>query len=272
MGWSSTQDLKADQYGQKYDKSLIHKRAYYHFDNDDQMRAEWVIGSKTFNLGITVSRAYVSDDTMTFVFAIPPFALYTGFTSKWLESKRWWKKLVREDENDIRTMKTVTAPGIMTYHKHAEERAFGFRIFDWTIWGEFYANAHDSKSTDPKWMRWNFDVLVYLFGDYDCNYETLEERDVKIPMPEKEYDAHVKMEKLIRQRKKWRWKIPPFYQEIIRADIDMVEPIPHPGKGTCSYNCGEDAIQSLSCPVKSVDEAICEMIKSVTLCRLRYPL
>ena len=52
----------------------------------------------------------------------------------------------------------------------------------------------------------------------------------------------------------------------------MKEPIPNPGKGTCSYNCGEDALHSLTCNVNTIEDGIGEVMKSVNKCRMAYPL
>lgn len=244
-------------------KSMVHGRVFWHFKKDNnEIYAEWVLGSKVFDLGFTVSKSYVSEHTMSFVFAIPPVALYWGFTWKWLEDRNWWKKLVKEDESKI--MGSFSGK---TYTKHAERLVFSFRIFAWTIWGDFYKNENESKSSDPWWMDWSFNIPDFFLGKSKYTTETLEERDVKIPMPEKEYDAKVKIFKSTWKRS--RWFIP---REAVRASVEMEEPIPHPGKGTCGYNCGEDALYGGTFCVTNVADAICEVIKSVTKYRLTYPL
>jgi len=248
----------------RIDRSLVHGRAFWKFKNgNEEIYAEWVLGSKAFDLGFTVSKSYVSEHTMSFVFAIPPIAFYWGFTWKWLEDRAWWKKLVKEDDQKI----MGTFHDGSTYTQHAEELVFSLRIFDWTIWGDFYHSANMSKSSDPWWMDWNFNVPDFFFGRSKYSEKILKEKVVKIPMPEKEYDATAQIYKATWKRP--RWFIP---KEIIRVNIDLKEPIPHPGKGTCSYNCGEDALHSGSYYVNSIADAICETIKYVTKCRLTYPL
>ena len=48
------------------------------------------------------------------------------------------------------------------------------------------------------------------------------------------------------------------------------EQIPVPGKGENSWDCGEDATFSLSCPSTTISEAIGEMVKSCMRTRERY--
>ena len=266
------QNFKKDRWERQHrrDKSLIHSRCKLQFGenygNEGEIRAEWIIGSKTFNLGFSVSKSYVSEGTMTFTFAIPPIALYWGFNWPWLENRKWYSKLVKEDKNKIMGYFNVRGEK-QSYTKHAEERAFGLRIFDWTIWGDFYSKTMESCSTDPWWMRWNIDLRDLFLGKSKYSKETLEEEDVKIPMPEKKYDAHIKIQEETWKRTRW-----PFPKKVVRADIEIKEGIPHPGKGTCSHNCGEDALFGGVYCVTSIPDAICEVIKSVTKCRLTYPL
>ena len=245
--------------------SHLNSRYFWHFGKGhEEIYLEWNIGSKTFDLGFSISKAYVSEHTMTFVFAIPPIALYWGFTWDWLENRKWFTKWVKEDKNKIKHMEVYGEP--REYFKHAEERQFSLRIFDWTIWGDFYSKTMESNSSDPWWMRWNFSIPDFFLGKYKYETKTLETRNVKIPMPEKNYDAVVKI--FLSTWKRPRWL---FTKKRIRADIEIPEGIPHPGKGTTSYNCGNDALYGGTYQATNVNDAICEVVKSALWYRLNYP-
>jgi len=257
---------KSDKsYGDRRDKSLVHGRLWWKKDMypSDGIHVEWVIGSKTFNLSFNISKGYVSEHTMSFAFCIPPISLYWDFNWKWLEDRKWWNKLVREDKSKI----MYTLPDGMVIFKLAEERCFGIRIFDWSICWDIYNKPHESNSKDPKWMHGYFEILDLLFGRRKNIRKTISEQNVKIPMPEKTYDAVVKMEEVTIKRSRW-----PFSKRYTVADINCEEGIKHPGKGTCDYNCGEDATYGLSCMVDNPEEAIGKMVASVLHCRRVYPL
>jgi hypothetical protein len=256
------QNLK--KYDRK-DKNLVHGRLWWKKDShpSDGLHAEWVIGSKTFNLGFNISKNYVSEYTMHFDFCIPPISLYWDFIWTWLENREWWQKIVREDNNKI----IRTLPNDIVITKQAEERRFGIIIFDWTIWWDIYNKPHESSSKDPKWMHGGFNILDFLFGSIKIDSQIISERNIKIPMPEKTYDAVVKMEEITHKRSRW-----PFIKRFTRADINCEEGIKHPGKGTCDYNCGEDATYGLSCMADNPEEAIGKFVASVLHMRRVYPL
>ncbi len=249
------QNLKKAYPLDKHDKSWIHGRAWLRNDSDDRgsrngLHAEWVIGSKTFNLGFSISKSYLQEYTMQFVFAIPPIAIYWDFTWAWLEKTKLWDKIIMYNKFS---------------EMHGDTKEFSFRIFEWTIWGEFCKNWGNSRSRDPWWMSWNINIPDLLFGRSKYSEEIVREQDVKIPMPEKEYDGKGKL--LLCTWKRPRW----FAQKMYRTEIDVPEGIPHPGKGTCDYNCGDDKLFSETKPNTSIKDAICDMVRQATWYRLNYP-
>ena len=59
-------------------------------------------------------------------------------------------------------------------------------------------------------------------------------------MPEGSYRGRIKTKK-VRWNRRW-WNGPWHYS----AEIEVANGIPHPGKGSTSYNCSEDATYSMS--------------------------
>ena len=59
-------------------------------------------------------------------------------------------------------------------------------------------------------------------------------------------------------------------ERVVRAEITPDTPIPHPGKGENSWDCGEDAIHSLTCQASTTHDAVGEIVKAVLRSRYRY--
>jgi len=259
------QDFKKDKWHyDPYDKSLAHGRFFLKPDVNlqSEISMEWIVGSKTFNLSTQVSKGYVAEHTLQLIFAIPPIALYTNITWPWLEKRKWWSKLVKED-NDI--VKHTLQDGTKIT-KHAENLETGIRFFNWTLWVNIHQNTNESKSTDPWWKEFNIDFKDWMLGEMEYKTEIIDTMPVKIPMPEKEYDGIADVKKITKKRKKWYPKID-YYTE-----ITVENGISHPGKGTASYNCGMDGLVSSSVRGEDVRGAIANFVKVVTERRLKYPL
>lgn len=149
-------------------------------------------------------------------------------------------------------------------------KKIGFSIHDWTMFVSILENDGCWNKEDPWWQSFSVDLspIDLLFGKPKYHSEVLKESVVDIPMPEKSYKAKIKL-----CLDSWRRKGFSFLNvELYRAHIDMIEPIPKPGKGTTSYNCGEDALHGLTCQVDSIEAGIAEVVKSVLIDRRRYPL
>ena len=57
------------------------------------------------------------------------------------------------------------------------------------------------------------------------------------------------------------------------TSVEAVDGVPHPGKGTASYNCGEDRLWSIGIPGHVGPEAAAdEFCRVVLRCRERWPL
>ena len=263
------QDFKKDKwYYDPNDKSFAHGRFFLkpNANSQSELSMEWVIGSKRFDLSTEISKSYVAEHTILFIFAIPPISLYTKICWPWLEKRKLWSKLVKENNKEI----LYKLPDGTEITKHAENLETGIRIFNWTVLLDFLNNTDEWKSSDPWWKRCNFNVkdifLDLLLGKMEHKDELVKETSVKIPMPEKEYDGIAKVSKVTRKRKKWYPKID-YYTE-----IRVEKGVPHPGKGTTSYNCGTDGLVSTAIKGENINGAIANFVKVAVERRLKYPL
>lgn len=97
----------------------------------------------------------------------------------------------------------------------------------------------------------------------------IEEGVCVVPMPEANYPATYKIERLIatwpdrlgflRPAKVW-----------YRVDVEPGMPVPVPGKGENSWDLDDDAIGSLSVPGRDVETAIAALVASALRTRRRH--
>lgn len=218
-----------------------------------------------FGIRFSASKMYVSEHTLSGHISIPIFSFYWNINSTWLENKKWYSRLLKEDSTK------VDRPWGEGMKNHAEEYEICFNIHDWSISWKLWKPEGIWESSWPKWRDGSIELRDSLLGGVAVKERVLREEKVLVIMPEKTYDAEVKIIDHIRKRKRW-----PFENHILRGEISCEEGIPHPGKGTCGWNCGDDRTYSVSSPVSSlrrgVSEMMGEMVSSVEYCRKNYPL
>lgn len=83
-------------------------------------------------------------------------------------------------------------------------------------------------------------------------------------MPEGCYPATVKIEERTWKRPRW------FRKTRVDAYVDIPDGIPHEGKGTASWNCGEDGLFGCGCEGDSIEKAVGHTVATVLDYRRRY--
>jgi hypothetical protein len=166
----------------------------------------------------------------------------------------------------------LTIEGIVPKHmlEKVDNRSIGWSIHHWMLWVYPWKHINEWNSTDPKWwdMSINLHPGEWLLGGTEYKQDVLAEKVVDVPMPEKCYKMKVTL-----SEDSWPYKRAPWLgKKVSRAHCEMEEPIPHPGKGTTSYNCGDDGLQGMTMPCSSFEEAIGKVVESVLYKRRRYPL
>ena len=137
-------------------------------------------------------------------------------------------------------------------------------IHDWSIWWNLWTDSMGWKSTTPKWRNGYFHILDFLLGKAEYSSKTVEERDVEIPMPEKNYPAHIKLNEDTWKRPRWVAKT------IKRIDAKIPDGIPHEGKGENSWDCGEDCCLGMFAPANSIAQGVGIIVGSVLHDRVKY--
>lgn len=144
-------------------------------------------------------------------------------------------------------------------------RSLGIQVHNWSIWWNGWNNDDEWCSKDPWWRRFSLNIPDLLLGRMDYSSRLLEKKTAAVPMPEGCYPCEIEIREDAWRRRRFPWK-----RRIIRAHCEMKIPIPHEGKGTAAWNCGDDAIYGMTCQAKSVADAVGEIVKSVYQSRDRY--
>jgi hypothetical protein len=150
--------------------------------------------------------------------------------------------------------------------KNVPDREIRLAIHGGAIWASLWANPNEWNRSDP-WYRQShsFHFVDFMLGRHKHTEETIETRDVLIPMPEGSYPATVRMVRAKWKRSRW------FGVNRTCADVKIEKGIPVEGKGENSWDCGEDATYGLWMPnVTSVEDAIGKVVASCLKDRKKY--
>lgn len=150
--------------------------------------------------------------------------------------------------------------------KYGNGRSIALYWHEWGLWWTLWHDEMESRRDDPWYIQmhnWNFPD--FFFGRSKYSSKTIKEEMVIVPMPEGGYPALVKINE--DQWKRPRW---PFPKRMIRSEVIPDKPIPFPGKGENSWDCGEDAMYSLYGPYDTPLKAAIAASESVMRDRLKY--
>lgn len=109
---------------------------------------------------------------------------------------------------------------------------------------------------DKHWGSWRYHYINLnwlLLGHPKYSETPRESHEAVLTMPEGAYP--LKVELYTASWKQPRW---PRVRSIRRADVEVLAKggVPFPGKGESEYDLGDDAVFSLTCPAKTVEEAV----------------
>ena len=197
---------------------------------------EWSFWSGLCHLSFSVS----TDPGPTFSIGLPPFhfALTTEgiFPSKWCFKWDWY--------------------------------TIGVSYFEGSFSADAWANGAETIMADPWWKkrRFHFDPFDTFLGRHEYSEKRISTEKVEVPMPERIYYGEVRIYESRWKRKRWPWT-----KRMVRSTIDMKDdPIPFPGKGENSWDCGEDATYSQSSQATTAVDAGASIQKSVMRSRDRH--
>lgn len=223
-------------HGNREGRSL---RWWLHFGRNSTFHTEFYLFSGRFAMEVKIG----GEAELLIVFAPVLFSLYLTLDCGWTRTLREF--LLKDSW---------------------EPRAIGLRIFDWAIWLECWAPTGSWSSREPWWMRFTWHPLDTFFGRMKHSEREISRTDAVISMPEKAYPCTVVMKAETWKRPRLPWAS----AKVTRAHMECEEGVPVPGKGTTSYNCGDDAIYSMCCQAESVEQGIARYAEDAQKTRLRY--
>lgn len=120
---------------------------------------------------------------------------------------------------------------------------FEFQIAEEFIWLNIWKDALSTSRGD---WHFSFDWKKFLFGDLKYSAEKLEDVDSWLEMPEGRY-------RVIGEIERAKWERKRFVRPVTRiiADVKYEPPVPIPGKGENSWDCGDDAIMGGGVEIKT---------------------
>jgi len=227
-------------------------RYFLHFRNNNCINIEFYPFTKSFSIEFEIQDDF--EHAIDFNFCLPLlFSFYISLDTMYFSKKEWFKKLIGYKGGN---------------------RIIGIRMFEWILWLEFWLGEDNCGTLGKKWRGYegNFNISNFFLGKIKYSKLECNNGRIRIFVPEgysykeKWYIANWKKELFIRKRSRW------FTDSNYRYEIEVEEGIPFPGKGTCSYNCEEDAMYSSSGVYKTEFEAANGFVKSVMNNRKNYPL
>ena len=152
--------------------------------------------------------------------------------------------------------------------RYSSTREIGVSIHDQCIWVSLWNDPMGSSRDDPWWWHFVLHPVDWIFGKTQYSDKEIQNlSSVPLRICEHEvYPAKVRLFESTWKRPRWR------AHKIRRATVEVDKGVRHPGKGTMSYNCGDDFLYSLTTPADTVKEALTKFRDSVLDMRERYPL
>lgn len=203
---------------------------------------EWVVGA--INVGCAVRVNDDCEDQLKLTVQVPGLSLFANLGARALRSLA--KRLIGLEKSD--------GGG------HGYQRELALRVHDGRLWWMVWADPSGWTNSRPRWREGNLDLAALFLGkekrDEDC---VLDDEVIDVPMPEGVYPTRIQLFETVRRRPRW------FTERRVWANATPCRPIPFPSK-----HGGDDALYEMSCPAKTVYQAVGAVVVSVLTDRRRH--
>lgn len=166
----------------------------------------------------------------------------------------------------------LSVEGLLPWNwRPRDDHEIGFSIHDGAIWWKLLCNSHEWHSKAPFWdsrSRWRmpvWHVVDWLLGERHSTKRLIGVVRTELAMPEGAYPLTLTFEEWTWRRSRW-----PKADVIRRVHAELGVPLPIPGKGENSWDCGDDAIYSSTFCATIVEEALAHLAQSTLRTRQRY--
>jgi hypothetical protein len=244
------QNLTAERLGLKKTlKSFAwHGRAFLHLASEAVVRIEWDLGR--LGLGFRFAMTPHDEDTARGYVQVPGVAFYWGYGAPF--------------HGSFRRVVIALAGGKSDVSEQFGGREVCVYWHEGSLQWSFWVDPAGWTNSRPKWRNGHLDFRDLLFGKPEYESIEIKSATIRVPMPERTYEGRCVLSEDV-------WKRPRgLPRRRRRAHIDMKEPIPFPGKGENSWDCGEDALHGLTTDARTVGDAIGAVVSSVMNSRERH--
>lgn len=232
-----------DKSGGRTGSILRYGRCWWHFNERSTIRLEWNFNLNGPAVGLELGHF---DDAISFHVSAIIFSLW--LTLEQFTLSRWISNKIKRPDQ-----------------KYGNGRTIGFKWYEDRLWIDLWDDPMEHRSVDPSWWHITIVPVDILLGPTKCSNREIARHRVEIPMPEACYPATVVIQEWEWKRSRW-----PFPKRLIRSEITPDTPVPFPGKGENSWDCGEDATSSMTCCADTPLKAVVAMVKSVLEDRYRH--
>lgn len=154
-----------------------------------------------------------------------------------------------------------------------DTRVFGYTVDKRGIRWDCWAKDGSWSKGQPWWMSPHWEWERLFFGKTESNRELVDLGTTLIPMPEANYPATFEV---ARYEQSYSKPLGRLRDRVLGKRVHFnttIEPgkaVLVPGKGENSWDCGDDAIYSLSTDGQSVESAVAKVVESAFLDRRRH--
>jgi hypothetical protein len=144
-----------------------------------------------------------------------------------------------------------------------------YPIVQWDIWTPRNGGVRGL----PWWRHQYIDLRRKVFGPTIYERISVEEGTCVVPMPEANYPATWKRETVCWQHTSLLGHLrDSIMGRRARTSVEITpgKPVPVPGKGENSWDCGDDGIYSSSHPGPSIEQAVGKLVASALSTRARH--
>ena len=176
-----------------------------------------------------------------------------------------------DDEREVTLALACPPVALWASIEHALPRSWRYRrevgvhLHSGGVWLKLWSDD-SGWAQDPRWRALHWFPLDTLLGPTEHRSVVLSRHVVDLDLPEGRYTLDV----TLTQDEWWRKRWPLPWLRVRRADITPRVPVPVPGKGENSWDCGDTAIFGMTAQAATVQEALDAFTVSVVTTRRRY--
>lgn len=232
-----------------------------------ELSLEWVFGRKAHSMGFYFETGSSSLRWHVGIWKL--FGLYGKISQPWLGKLLFvYAESPGIPSREVsRVGSDASGPGrrLTVLRSWTEHDIVNVSWVEGSLYWSFFHPTYEWTSGTPWWRHHCFHVSDWVLGRSKYSTVTLERREVAVPLPEGSYPATARLE-----LSSWKRRFSTLRQFSVVVDLPDDRPVPVPGKGENSWDCGDDAIYSWSGRARTIEEGVGRLVTQVLSTRVRY--